>query len=63
MNKGVSITIDLVLVLVVMLVVLRGYGRSWLATLFTYQPTNLQLNPLAGVDLRPKIDIRLPWQQ
>lgn len=45
MNKGVSITLDLALVLVVMLVVLRGYGRSWLATLFTYHKTDLQLAP------------------
>jgi murein DD-endopeptidase MepM/ murein hydrolase activator NlpD len=49
MNKGVSITLDLVLILVVLLVVLRGYGRSWLATLFTYNKVDLDLNPFGGL--------------
>lgn len=46
MNKGPSITLDLMLILLVLWVVLRGQGRSWIDTLFRYHPVNLDLNPM-----------------
>jgi hypothetical protein len=49
MNKGPSITIDLFLIIIVLWVVIRGQGKSWIDTLFRYHPVNLDLNPLPAI--------------
>jgi len=49
MNKGPSITIDLLLIIIVLWLVIRGQGQSWIATLFKYHPVSLDLNPLPSI--------------
>lgn len=52
-GSNVTVTLDLLLLLVVVVLLSRGAGKTWLQTLFTYQPVSLNLNPLAGINLNP----------
>jgi hypothetical protein len=54
--KGPSVTIDLLLVIVVLWIVLRGQGKSWIETIFRYTPVDLNFNPLTALK-PPQINV------